>query len=292
MSNLPADIINQALDAIGSEVTIGNPEEGGREAQVCLRAYGECVRQLLRSAHWDFARKQAPLTLLADATGQTPGVGNIVPYPWTYSYAYPTDCLKVRFIPYSNYSSNTGTPNGNIVPPDAAAPLFPVISPVNNCRLIPAPFVITTDFNNINTSLQNDWWNQQGTSPAGKTVILTNVAIAYCVYTALIMYPNMWDTQFRAAVVAYLASEIALPLSKDKKFGLTARNAQIAIAKDKILHARMTDGNEGWYSTDHVPDFIRIRNAGLNNWGGMNEIGPGNFNMSWDTCSFSDGSSY
>ena len=74
----PTDIMNQALDAMGWETTIGDAEEGSREARVLLRAYRECLRQMLRGAHWDWARKTAPLTLLADATGQTQNVGTIV----------------------------------------------------------------------------------------------------------------------------------------------------------------------------------------------------------------------
>jgi hypothetical protein len=87
----PASIANQALDAIGrgGDIVIGDLTEGTREAKVILRAYSQCLRQLLRSANWDFARKQAPLVLLADQTGQTPNVGTIVSATnWLYEYAY------------------------------------------------------------------------------------------------------------------------------------------------------------------------------------------------------------
>jgi hypothetical protein len=297
MSNLPADVINQALDAIGSDVIIGEPEEGTREAQVCLRAYGQCIRQLLRSAHWDFARKQAPLQLLADATGQTPNVGNQVPWPWTYEYGYPTDCLKMRFIPMNNWMQSSGSPNGNIVPPNSQSPIVAFgPPPINQLRLIPARFVVSTDFNYIGNTSQGDWWNQQGTSPAGTTVVLTNVFNAWGVYTALMVYPNMWDALFREAMVSYLASQIALPLTKDKKLGKALRDDQILIAKNKIMQARITDGNEGWYSVDHVPDWMRTRNSGAwgaGAFGGFGDGGgPGMLGCGWDSCSFSDGSAY
>jgi len=296
MSNLPADVINQALDAIGCDVIIGEPEEGTREAQVCLRAYGQCVRQLLRAAHWDFARKQAPMLLLADASGQTPGVGTQVPWPWQYEYIYPNDCLKMRFVPMNNCFQGAGAPPGNIVPPNSGSPVTSFgPPPMNQLRLIPARFVVSTDFNYIGNTTQGDWWNQQGTSPAGTTVVLTNVFNAWGVYTALMIYPNMWDSLFRAAMVAYLASEIALPLTKDKKFGLGLRNSQIMLAKQKIMQARITDGNEGWYSVDHVPDWMRVRSSGPwggGAFGGSNLGGPGVLGYGWDSCGFSEGSAY
>ena len=61
--------------------------------------------------------------------------------------------------------------------------------------------------------------------------------------------------------------------------------------------ARIVDGNEGTYSTDHYPDWMKFRNAGCGWWGnGAN----GNWGSSWggqgggcyDQCYFSDGSAY
>jgi hypothetical protein len=49
------------------------------------------------------------------------------------------------------------------------------------------------------------------------------------------------------------------------------RNAQIAIAKDKITQARITDGNEMWASSDISVDWMRTRNVGR----GFNGSGAG-----------------
>ena len=64
MAYEPTDVAQQALDAAGIEYTLGNIEDGTRPAQVTLRAYERCLRQLLRAAHWNFARKTVRLTLL------------------------------------------------------------------------------------------------------------------------------------------------------------------------------------------------------------------------------------
>src|ERR1035437_1329300 len=121
--NLPSDVAQEAIDASGTDYLLGDLEDGSRPAQVLLRKYQQCLMQLLRGANWDFARATAPLTLLADATGNTPNVGTLVPPVWTYEYAYPVDCVKARFIPWNQSSQNPGIPPGNITPPNPGSPI-------------------------------------------------------------------------------------------------------------------------------------------------------------------------
>ncbi len=297
--NLPQDISNQALDAAGIDFTIGDLEEGTRPAQVLLRAYGQCLRQLLRGANWDFARKQAPLTLLADASGQTPDVGTLVPVPWLYSYSYPTDCMKVRFVPFNGPGLFSAPPSSNI-----QLPQVPLLTgqgngqqPLTGQRLVPARFTIATDFNYPPPPGQITW-EVQGVSPEGRTVVLTNVKQALCVYTALMLYPSVWDVLFRSGLVAYLASEVCLALHKDKKLALALRPQLIATVKEKLKAARAVDGNEGWYSSDIPVDWMAFRNSG--GWRGAGSFGPGGgfgnecgvLGYGWDACAFADGSAY
>ncbi len=293
MSNTPTDVAQQALDAAGIDYTLGNIEDGTREAQVILRAYRQCLMQLHRAVHWDFARKQAPLVLLADATGQTVGAGSVVPYPWAYEYAYPIDCMRARFVPWQPFQ-NPGVPTGNI-----AIGSQPTMNGMGQPflwgqRIRPARFLVTND-PNYPAPQGSEWWQVQGQSPTGSTVICTNVQNAQLVYTALQLYPNMWDGQFRAAFVAYLASEIALPLSRDKNFGLQMRSQNIAIAKEKITQARISDGNEGTYSSDLSVDWMRTRISGGpygGVWGADGGGGPGYAWCGCDSAFFSDGSAY
>lgn len=291
MANLPADVINQALDAAGVDIVIGDPEDGTREAQVCLRAYTECFKQLLRGAHWDFARKQAPLQLLADATGQTPDVGTVVQLPWIYCYSYPVDCLKIRYVPWNVYPQ--ANPAGNNSLPNTPITTGEILAPSQtHIRIAPAPFLIGMDVNYPVDTNQADgqWWEIPGADPTGRTVIMTNVYQAFGIYTANVPYVNRWDSLFRAAMVSYLASEIALPLAKDKKFGLALRAQLIGSVKTKLEQARITNGNEGHVTTDHIPDWIRRRNSG-SRWG-LDSGLPGVISCSWDAIGFSDGSAY
>jgi len=296
MAQTPTDVAQQALDAIGSPVTIGDIEEGTRPAQLLLRAYWQCLRQLLRAAHWNMARAQAPLLLLGDATGNTPNVSNYVMAPWTFAYAWPTDAMKGRFLPYQ-YPTNLGPPPGNIVPANSTLPLMTGLgqAPLNMSRLVPARWLEATD-PNYPVPAGSITWETQGVSPQGRTVILTNVQNAIFIYTRLMLYPSNWDVLFRGALVAYLASEVALPLwtEKDRKFGLEIRTQQIQIAKEKIQQARLTDGNEGFFSSDISVDWLRARNTGggRGNWNGADGGGPGNLYCSWDALGFADGTAY
>ena len=284
---LPTDIAQQSLDAAGIDYLLGDIEDGSRPAQVLLRAYPECLKQLLRSSNWDFARREAPLTLLADASGQTPSVGSLViGSQFQYEYAYPTDAMKIRYIPWI-LPPNIAAPPGNITPPNPALPLMPGLNqpPALARRPRPARFVISNDANYpVPPGSQSD--QVQGVSPQGRTVILTNVQNALAVYTYLVLYPSVWDSLFRAAFVAYLASEVALPLARDKKFGAQMRNEQIQIAKQKIMEARRVDGNEGHYSSDIPVDWMRTRHTGGSGYGGAHGGfgGEGYFYGGWDDC--------
>jgi hypothetical protein len=297
--NLPTDVAQQAIDASGLDYLLGDIEDGSRPAQVLLRAYQQCLMQLLRGANWDFARKTAPLNLLADATGNTPDVGTLVPVPWVYEYEYPVDCMKARFIPWNQPFQNPGIPSGNITPPSPASPTMTGLGnpQLTGQRIRPARFVIATD-PNYPPPAGSVTWEVQGVSPVSRTVILTNVQNACLIYTSLMLYPSVWDPLFRAAFVSYLASEIALPLSADKKFGLTMRAQNIAVAKAKIEQARIRDGNEGTYSSNLSVDWMAARRTGgSGGWGsgGWGDgAGPGVpwGGGSWDSCGFSDGTAY
>lgn len=297
--NLPADVANQALDAAGVDFTLGDLQEGTKPAQVLLRAYGQCLRQMLRAAHWDFARVQEPLVLLGDATGNTLTVRNQVQAPWIYAYQYPIDCMKMRFVPW-NYSQVPGTPTGNIAIP-TTVPLTTGTGQPDTVgrRLRPARFLIGND-PNYPAPPGSAYWEVQGQSPVGSTVVMTNVKQATGIYTRFIPYPSVWDPQFRAALVAFLASEIALPLAKmsivGAKGALALRKENIEIAKAKIKAARVSDGNEGFYSSDIRVDWMDTRRSGgwassRGGWGSGDD-GAGCYSSSWDSCGFADGSAF
>ena len=135
-------------------------------------------------------------------------------------------------------------------------------------QIQPAKFLVASDFNYPPLPGQITW-EVQGISPQSRTVVLTNVRYAILVYTSLVLYPSVWDPLFRAAMVAYLASEVALPIwsTKDRKFGMEIRNAQIEIVKAKVMEARVVDGIEAISSSDIRTDWMDTRRVG-GPWGG------------------------
>ena len=257
----PTDIANLALDACGADYTLGDIEDNVREAQICARAYKHCLSSLLRAAHWTFARKQEFLTLLADATGQTPNVPKYAISPWIYEYAYPNDCERAIYVPWQANPYTVGAPPGNLVPTNSTLPLTGGQSTYMPGYFKPARFLISRDKNFPPLEGQN-WQDVKGLSPMGQTVILCNVPTAMLVYTSLVLYPSEWDSSFHDAMIAYLASEIALPTAKDKKFGLTIRTQMIQIAEKKVSEARAMSANEGWNNNSSFPDWINVRNTG------------------------------
>ncbi len=294
MANTPTDVAQLAIDAIAIDHEIGDLEAGGRINNVTLRAYGECFRQLMRAAPWTFARREVPLLLLADASGNTAGVGSAVPGngQYVYEYAYPTDCARIRYIPGYPLQAPP-VPNGNITPPNSSSPTLVGLSTAPlGAGMRPTRFLLTND-PNYNTPAPNS--GVQGQSPVGNTVILSNVPNATCVYTFNALYPSLWDHLFLAAMAAYLASEIALPLwSKDPKMGMALRTQQIAIAKSKLLEARAMDGNETWSSSDIRVDWMDFRRTG-GSWSGWGQSGGdwGCWGNGWSgSLAFGDGTSF
>lgn len=289
----PESVVNEAFDAAALDFTIGDLNEGTRPAQVAMRKYSTCMKQLLRTAHWGFSRKQSFLQLVADASGNTPNVGTLVPGPFTYSYNMPSDCLKVRYIPARYWNNSGQVPTGNIVPQDSSAPLLTNMTapPLTTQRIIPTRFLVTTDVNNLPDGAANDI---PAISPVGQTLILTNQQDAVGVYTFEANWPNLWDELFRNAMVAFLASEIVLPLAADKKFGMTMRERNIAIAKEKIREARATSANEAWNDSTQAVDWMRVRASGgfssAYGWGGG--IGPGYLFGGYDGIWFENSSAY
>lgn len=80
------DICNMALAYIAKN-RITSLDDNTEEARYCKLFYDHCRKQLLRGYSWGFARKHAVLANLTDSVRG-----------WLYAYAYPSNCLAVRFI--------------------------------------------------------------------------------------------------------------------------------------------------------------------------------------------------
>jgi hypothetical protein len=284
----PSFIVNRSLNAMGIPFAIGSLEDGTDVSEAARRAYGPMLRQLLRSAHWNFARSQSKLELLADATGvsqapqgfpqqqppnpQGPGVpiSNIVEPPWVYAYAWPGDGVAARWLPWRL------TPIPRSQPPETTGQQ-------NTTGLLlnqhPARFLVSSSnqypaiVGPIDWDRMPDFESTEGVGPIGRRIILTNVPFAHLVYTRLVLSIEEWDPLFEETMVAFMAQRIALVACKTANIpdneAMALRNAQISIVKEQLMEARTRNANDAGFpqTPDHVPDWIRARRYGGSYWG-------------------------
>jgi hypothetical protein len=228
-----------ALAEIGARARVSsiNPSDGSAEGDAASLLYQTKLDDLHRAAHWNFCKFQAPLTLLKAAAG-TPENPNgtttlIPPRPWSYSYAYPSNCLKARYILPVYASTGTGG--------------VPFTTADNNAgptygQSIAVKFSVATDTDASGNDVR---------------VILTNLSQAELVYTKRMSDPNLWDAAFVQAATSYLGGWFVNALARNAAL----HKDQMSIAITIINKARTTDGNEGPIVQDHTPDWISIRGA-------------------------------
>jgi len=83
------EICNLALSHLGIGKEISDIiTEKSAEADVCRRFYNLALEAVLRDVNWPFATKFKSLALIEQDPNEE----------WSFSYRYPTDCLKVRRI--------------------------------------------------------------------------------------------------------------------------------------------------------------------------------------------------
>lgn len=261
------DLCNLSLDQISARASISgiNPPSppNSLAAQVASRTYQLQADAVFRAAHWNSARKQATLTLLKAQIG-TPenpsGALPTPPIPWLYEYAYPSDCLLMRFV----------IPQPNL--PQGSAPVMTNVGigfiPRINTSL---PFVPAIDTDAQNNQIK---------------VLLTQACKAQAVYTARILNIDLWDSSLQNAVIAANAAWFCAPLNGDDK----KREMAIQIASSLITTARASDGNESITSSDNIPDWMQARDAG-SGWGGFGVPGGG-FMGAFEGWSAPNGISY
>jgi hypothetical protein len=98
--NSPEDVINLSLVRMGYKTRIGSIWEGSMAAKKALDIYAQTRDAVLREGDWQFAEQITAATL----------TGNAAPFPWSFEYVYPTNCIKVRNLFSSTYAADTNNP--------------------------------------------------------------------------------------------------------------------------------------------------------------------------------------
>jgi hypothetical protein len=204
-------------------------------------------------APWSFAFNFNNLALICAAPGtpENPTAGattwnkGIPPPPWSYEYAYPSDCLRaVYVVPQFTTGFTSGVPITTAV--TGGAPAFWNGPPVR--------FKVGVD--QIGTD------GKPNVLGVDTTVILTNQEQAILAYIKRVTSPDIWDDLFHNAMSAALGSRLAIALTGDK--GLA--QLQLQSANDAVTKARQMDGNEGLTVNDVTPDWIRTRGISYQAW--------------------------
>lgn len=225
--------VNLALMETGNRSTVSSvfPSDGSVAANVAATMFQPKMQALLRAAHWDFARKQIALTQLKAAVINGAVSADPPPQPWLFEYAYPSDCLKARFLIPTALTQPAGTPlttATNLVPPYLNPPTR-------------TPFVLGTD-----TDAQGN----------AVRVIFTNMPLAQLIYTAdYSLMPELWDALFLTAATATLAAYFCQAMTQD----MSQIKMQVEIAQGAISTARATNGNEQQPTADLSVDWMNVR---------------------------------
>lgn len=306
----PSRIVNEALDSLGTPgLIIGALEDGTDISEVSRRNYGQVLRQLLASAHWGFARRRAQLTLLGDATLQSPPqISTYVEGGWAYAYAWPIDAVHGIWLPVT-YPFGSPTIGAGGVQPQP--PTYPFVSggpaPGGQASLVQAPqwpgrfLVSSSDQYPIEVGTLP--WNQlpdlqrtSGVGPNWRKVILTNNCNACFVYTRLSVVIEEWDPLFRQAMVALMALTVLPVAITDPKLRVAERDRHIGIAKNAIADARVAMANEAGFpqTVTTTPPWLTARNnrgygyAGVGAAPGLDGT-LGTYYGCWETFSYGGG---
>lgn len=194
------DLCNMALDSIGYTRHIADIYEGSAAARVCLAYYGQTRDELLVEGEWPFALREVALIALA---GQTP------PTPWTFEYAYPADCLRIRYV--------------------RPGPLTGAARSTNPLPVLFRP------------------WNDQRPNPPVQA-ILCDLSPAVLIYQGQITDPTTWTPEFIRAFVGSLAKKLAFGLFKGDNIikdraMLAEQDAQKAMSVDSMAAPQDTPVN-------------------------------------------------
>lgn len=298
----PVTIGNQALDRIGVVgKTMGDANDGTDISETFRRNYGQGLRQLLRTAHWNFARKRAKLTLLGDVTQDSqPPVSPHVEAPWTYAYAWPTDAVQGRWMPFD--PGSVIPVGGNGVPLTTG----PVLAPWY--PMMPGRFLISSsDLYPIETGEQQ--WNElpdlqrtEGLGPNSRKVILSDCGPhGHFVYTRLVTVIEEWDSLFREALVTMMAMVLAPVAIEDPKLRVAEVQRLTPILQNAVADARVANGNEAGFPQTINQEAIYIRARNYGGWGGVGDTGfgfglggsngAGYFGLGWESLNW-NGSVY
>lgn len=206
------DIVNRALQMIGTRTTIASMGESSNEAIQANLVYSAVQDWCLAASNWHFARNVAVLTQVKAVTPPvgTWTTGSPLP-PWLFEYSLPADFVRAIYLTDSAHAT-TNSWDGEL-----------------------KRFSLGTDV--ISTVKQQ--------------VLLTNASPAILVYTQQITDPTLWPLFFERFMVATLAWTLSATLTGDKELvaymdSVMNRNFQFALQANREQGLVFGDNTPEW----------------------------------------------
>jgi hypothetical protein len=139
------DIVNEALQCIGTRTNIASLSENSNEAIQASLLVDKMRDAVLRMAPWNAAKNFINATLITAAPGTPENNQQPTPInwskglpapPWAYEYQYPVDCIRPLYIVPMNQTGVAGT-----------VPIFPVVigGMAANWSGPPARYIVAID---------------------------------------------------------------------------------------------------------------------------------------------------
>ena len=103
---MPEDVVNLALARAGFAERVNSLYDGTTLAKKARDIYSQTRDDLIRNGEWEFAERVVSGSVLKQAPGNggyivTPWSNAYPAPPWLFEYSYPSDCLKVRSVRFS-----------------------------------------------------------------------------------------------------------------------------------------------------------------------------------------------
>jgi hypothetical protein len=217
-------ICNQALGSIRGG-SINSLDENSVQAQNCKLWYAHCRDLILKKASWGFARKISALAVLDQPV-----------FNWSYTYAYPLDCIHVN----------------NVIPD---IEYHPAVDPDEELTLSPTALRLS------DTVSPPSWPKVQYQVMKGtaQKIIVSNEPRLRIDYRAKITDPNQFDPTFTSALIHLLSSFLAVPIL-GVEMGQKMKREQLEIYNYMVEEAEVDNANERHRETPES-EFITCRNG-------------------------------
>ncbi|VVE77393.1 hypothetical protein [Pandoraea sputorum] len=214
MGYAKVDICNIALGHLGVSETIAAMDERSKNAVLCNRNYDHVLRTVLEDFWWPFATVWvAGAQLTSDP-----------PPGWQFTYAYPSDCARVRKIVPQGGDPSWYSWRSLCDDPYTLRP-----------RKIPFSIIADPD--------------------RAAMAIATNEPEAILCYTKIVDDPTLYTASFADAVALQLAARLCMPLRVDDQ--RTLRITQMYGAA--LGKAERIALSEAQAEPDPLPSSIRAR---------------------------------